>query len=310
MKALFVTTKTNDMPNYVESFSCLGNEVEQYTFDHMAGTEPSGETLDAEIYSKAKAYSPDLLVYIGACQCKTPSPQIFARLKAEGIPTVHLCPDAESESWWPELLEFNRHDSFTVQVGMDGGAEWPLKGKGLAMLMAFDPARYPEPPKGHALRNYVFGFAGNAGGMSRLSDGRVVGRRAYTAAMQKFGLKVKPRNEVPDSYQEVADFNSECRMIPNFGETGSYDRMHVKWRVIEAGMGASMLLEPAGSPTSNWFEPNVDYLEWTSILHLEKLVKRLRNRPDETQGFGDRLRAKVQANHLPKKFWATVLGRV
>ena len=77
---------------------------------------------------------------------------------------------------------------------------------------------------------------------------------------------------------------------------------------MEVGLSGAMLLETRGSPTCNWFEPGVDYMEWGSFDEAKDIVEHMTS--DETQQIGSRLREKVLANHTPEKFWHRVMERL
>lgn len=318
VKGLFIITRTNEMHKHFESFKCLGNQVRTYTYDHRLDTKwAKGETLEAEIYADAKEYQPDIIVYVGACRSSTPSAKSFAKLRKEVAPTVHFCSDAADEPWWDELKTYDREGSFTVQVAIDGNKNWPLADTQITALTPIDPAHYPDPPKPHAERSIVFGFAGNPGGVGAVKDGKVTGRRPLVSQMIQFGLQHRPRDRTTgnmddaiSSYKQAAAYMADCRITPNFAQTGSFNRMHVKGRVVETGLAGAMLLEPVGSPTPDWFEPGVDYMPYQSMDDARTIVERFKDRPDETQAFGARLRARVLAEHSPAQFWARILDRI
>lgn len=313
MRAFFIVTRTNEMHKHYESFSCLGHQYTTYTYHHPKGQNkfPSGKVLDEEILKAASEYAPDLIVYVGACQSNTPSIECFGKLKETVAPTVHLCSDAQDAPWWPELIAYDKAGCFSVQVSLDGSSEWPLKDAQLTELTPIDPAHYPNPPKPHKDRSIVFGFAGNPGSVSKLKNGRVVGRRPMVANMMQFGLKLRERDReaITGSYQKCADYISDTRIMPNFPMTGSFERCHVKGRVVEVGLAGGLLLEMKGSPTPNFFTPGVDYLEWETMDEARDIVNRLSDKPEETEAFGIRLREKVMANHGPDKFWGRIIDR-
>jgi len=312
MRALFIITRTNEMHKHYESFSCLGHEIKTYVFSHIrqpvAGFA-QGDKLDAEIYKAANEYKPDLIVYVGACNGNIPSSKLFAKIKAEVCPTVLFCSDAADTPWWDILKVYEEAGSFTLQVALDGNKEWPFHDKHLTALTPIDPARFPNPPIPHKDRKVHFGFAGNINGFAMI-DGEKRGRRPLIAEMIQFGLEYRDRDreEVVDSYQKAADFMSQVCMIPNFPSTGSHMRMHVKGRVIEAGLAGCMLMERKNSPTHDWFEPGIDYVEWQEPDDVRQMIERIT--PEESQIFGWRLREKVMVNHSAEKFWQRILNRI
>lgn len=321
MKAFFITTETNETNKYPESFSCVnGNQVNHFVFHHRGtpGT-PIGEQLDKAIYEGAKEYQPDVVIYLGACAGNIPTPQTFQRINEEIAPTVLMCSDAaDVVSPWTYLLhEYNKQRSFSCVVAIDGNRNWEFSDRHLTLLTPIDPARYPSPPIPHADRGMPFGFAGNIGTFKAMKNGLPAGRRTLIAQMCAFGLKYRDRDSSFDplkppseSYQGCADFLSNCRIVPNFCETGSYERTHVKGRVVEVGLAGATLLEQVKSPACNWFEKDVDYIEFTDSRHAKSLVTSMQDKPEVTQGFGDRLRAKIMKEHTPEKFWGKVMQRV
>ena len=321
MKALFIITRTNEMHKHFESFKCLdpANDVKLYTYNHVMEQPdwPSGAKLDEEIYNSAKDYKPDLIVYVGAANGNTPTAVGFNRLRREIAPTVHFCSDAADEPWWKFLQEFDEEKSFTAQVALDGNKNWPLAHKEITALTPLDPSHFPNPPIPHKNRPTVFGFAGNPGSVSKLKDGRVVGRRPLVAQMIQFGLQHRARTRCRgdidssvSSYKEAATYMANTRIMPNFAQTGSFERMHVKGRVVEAGWAGCLLLEPKGSPTPDWFEPGVDYLQYDDMEQAKGFVDKYRNDHEGSQAFGLRLRAKVEAEHSPQKFWGRIFARL
>lgn len=319
MKAFFIITRTNEMHKHVESFKCInGNSVDVYTYNHVKQDKwLHGDSLDADIHEKAKRSAPDVIVYVGACKSSTPSSKSFVRLKNEIAPTVHFCSDAADEPWWEELIKYDKEGAFSVQVAIDGNRNWPLVDTQITALTPIDPAHYPDPTKPHEKRTIPFGFAGNPGSVSKLKDGRVIGRRPLVAEMITFGLKYRERvrgycgiDEGTASYKEAAAYMADTRIMPNFAQTGSFEKMHVKGRVVEAGLAGCLLLEPVGSPTPDWFEAGVDYFPYSSMAEARSIVEKYKDRPDETQKFGDRLRRKVLAEHTPEKFWGKVIQRI
>ena len=321
MKALFITTETNETPKYPESFACVnGNEVKHVIFHHRAMPGAiSGDALDKMVTDEAKAYQPEVIVYLGACAGNIPSIKTFAKLNSHVAPTVLMCSDAADvvSPWMYLLKEYDKAKAFSCVVAIDGNRNWEFSDRHLTLLTPIDPARYPSPPKPHAERTIPFGFAGNIGSFHAMKNGRPAGRRGLIAQMCAFGLQYRHRDDSFDpakphseSYQGCADYIANTRIMPNFCETGSYERTHVKGRVVEAGLGGTMLLEQINSPAFQWFEKGVDYIEFTDTRHVKELIKPLIDNPQITEEFGARLRAKVMAEHTPEKFWGKVMERI
>ena len=324
MKALFITTETNETPKYPESFSCInGNEVSHYIFQHR-GDRRMGEflsppELDDDIYKTAVTYNPQVIVYLGSCGGNMPTHELFTKLNREVAPTVLMCSDAADEvsPWWPLLREYDKKRCFSVVVAIDGNRNWEFSERHLTLLTPIDPKRYPDPMKPHIERKIAFGFAGNKGSLKTMKNGKLAGRASLIVQMEQFGLKCRQRDDTyapnadPNtSYQACADFMSECRITPNFCETGSYERTHVKGRVVEAGLAGCLLLEQVGSPACNWFEKDVDFLEFSTTKEAKILVDKMLKVTEATENFGKRLREKVLKDHHPEKFWGKVVERI
>src|SRR3990167_9808604 len=317
MKALFVITRTNEMHKHMDSFTCLdGNEVSHYmyTFERKRPGWATGEELDKQVYEAVGIYRPDFMVYVGTCGGNIPSPQVFRKIRHELCPTVHFCSDAADPPWWPLFNEYEENHSFNVQVALDGPVEWPLRKTGISALTPLDPAVFH--PKPYDERTVEFGFAGDPGGIA-IVEGKPVGRALLSEPMLKNGLKVRERDRRTGdleigrkTYQEAADFLCDTKITPNFPGTGSWTRMHVKGRVVEAGWARTALLEKIGSPAASWFEAGADFLEWTSPDECLKFVRELRENPEKGQYLGARLHDKVSQNHNPLKFWNRIFSRL
>lgn len=314
MRGFFIITTTSETHKHYQSFACLpGNEIAYYVYNHHRGAPVSGDGLDAEIRAAAMAFRPEVIVYVGACGGNLPSADAFRKLREEVAPTVHFCSDAADDPWWPLLADYERAGAFSLQVALDGVLPAPIAATGLAALTPIDPSFYAGATLPHAQRPIGFGFAGNVGQRRRARRGiasSVDPRLHAIEEMQRGGLQVRVRTGGPENYHEVAEFLGRTRIIPNFARTGSRSRMHVKGRVIEAGLAGALLLEERGSPTANYFTPDVDYVEWDSPRTTCFQVRKLLTNPGETQGFGDRLRARIAAEHSPAAFWGRIIGRL
>ena len=316
MKAFFIITQTNEMHKHVESFTCLNsNEVDIYMFNHRHGP-PNPEVMDSQIYAQAKFFSPDLIVYIGGCNGNMPTPGGFRKLRQEIAPTVAFISDAADQPWWPKVEEFDKEESFSAQVALDGPSEWPKHETHITALTPLDPRHFLHPPKPHSERSIVFGFAGNPKGRA-LIDGKPCGRDMFVPELERFGLVIRTRpSEIGDikedakSYIGAAQFMCDTRITPNFAFTGSFRRRHVKGRVVEAGWAASLLLEFADSPTKQVFVPGEDYLEFETPADAKTIIKEYSDKPDKTEEFGLRLRKKVEENHSPQKFWSRIFEKI
>jgi hypothetical protein len=313
VKAFFIETTTNEVPNHRESFATLpGNEAIAYTYMHIAREKgwAKGPALDEEIWRAALEYGPDIIVYIGACGGNTPSPYLFERLRAHVAPTVHLCSDAGDDPWWPLLIEYERANSFSLQVALDGARNWPLADSQLTALTVINTSRFPSTIKPHSEREVVFGFAGNVTHRNPKMAHPSGSRFSMVEKLAEAGLQYRRREVGNNTYQGFVDFMVNCRMVINFPRTGTGRFMHVKGRVIETGLAGGLLLERRGSPTGTWFQRGVDFLEYETLGDACEIVKFFRDCPEATQAMGARLRAKVLSEHRPEKFWGRIFDRI
>jgi len=323
LKALFVTSATNETIKYAESFSCMpGNETRSVRYTNRkprkGGVVEKG-LLDAEVYQAALDYQPDFIVYIGSRWGEIVAIETLQNMNQNIAPAVHLCSDAADHPWWDLLEEYDAKSCFALQVAIDGNKHWPLHGKprGLTALTPFDPARYPSP-KPHAERPVVFGYGGNMGGRNQAQGARpeqVSKRRLILDECIAGGLKVRERvdegtSQYTVSYAEYAEYLRNCRLMLNVPFSGTQEHMQVKGRVVEAGMAGCVLLEHKGAPTAEWFTPGEDYLEYDNASHAVHIAQQLADKPDLSQTIGARLRAKVLADHGPQAFWGRIMERI
>ena len=313
VRGFFIITTTSETHKHYQSFASLpGNEIGVYVYNHRLGHGIVGAALDEDIRAAAARFRPDFVVYVGACGGNVPSPESFRSLREEIAPTIHFCSDAADDPWWPLLEVYERKESFSLQVALDGVLPPPIAESGLAALTPIDLAFYDTGILPHMKRDIAIGFAGNVG-QRRKKKGRILSvdpRLEFAEYLQGHGLQVRLRVGGPENYHEVAQFLCHCRMVPNFAQTGSRRHLHVKGRVIEAGLAGATLIEPRGSPTVRWFKPGVDYLEWGNVEEAAAHADRLRGRPEETEAMGARLRARVIAEHSPAAFWRRIFDRL
>ena len=299
MRTLFLSTSSNETTKYLESLECLKlGPCEMLRYD-------SADQTEANMYSRAKESKPDLIVYIGGVYGKQPATSTLARINAKIAPMVHLCSDAADAPWWALLREYHLAGCFTLQVAIDGNLHWPLADSQLTLLTPINPAHFNGTVKPHAEREYVCGWAGNAG-----SEG---GRRraVLTELMLRNLLRVRMRSGEMDTYDAMCAFLGNCRMSLNISWSGTEQAHQVKGRVIETGLAAGVLLEIKGSPTAQWFTPGVDYLEYSTMDELIEAIKCYELQlPSWGEEMGKRLQARVLAEHHPRVFWGKILERI
>ena len=289
MRVLFYTTGTRDCEKLWGSFLSLGHETEVVRYD----------VRDFDMAAYAETRKPDVIIYIGAIGdfhfgLPVPTTEVLART-GRVAPMVHLCSDAADPPWWPLLEEYNEVGVFKLQVTIDGVMDSPIGRFGKVALTPIDPTYFNNLVP-YNERPYVCGFAG--GGGCRVPI--IAGIRHVGATLHW----LKEGAEVP--YQEMCDFYKNCKIVLNYAWTGSGARRHVKGRAIEAGLAGAVLLEPYDSPLRIWFEPGVDFVEWTNVEDASAAIKN----GGVNEAMADRFKAKMLANHTAQIFWADVFKRI
>ena len=155
MKSLVLTTRSNETNKYWE---CLRNlnwgPVEVAVYD-LPGTSDKG------LYDTVKAQSPDLIVYIGARWGQQPSIALLSKITNSIAPMIHFCSDAADPPWHDVLRLYHTSGAFTIQVAIDGNANWPTAAANLTLLTPVDPLYFPEEMMPHNLRATTCGWGGN-----------------------------------------------------------------------------------------------------------------------------------------------------
>lgn len=312
MKTLFMSTSSNETDKYFETFRGLGwGDVDMLRYD-IPGITDSGR------YESIKASAPDFIVYIGSRWGIQPAVATLCKINYSIAPMVHLCSDAADPPWAELLREYHTKGAFTVQVAIDGTTNWPTSGANLTLLTPVDPAYFPNaqlfPEDGrfenvllrnHDQRTTVCGWAGNggSGGASLRSN-----LLAYLLEQRLIGLRI--RSNLPFTYESYCEYLTGCRIALNIAHSGTEAVMHVKGRVIEAALAGALLLENKGAPTSDWFEPGVDYLEYSDHADCARIIRLMSDKPYVTWPMALSMRKKVLARHGPLAFWTTILERI
>ena len=252
MKALFITTRTNDCLNHVRAWESAYGPAEHVTYDHL------GLRNDWQFPIAAERIKPKVIFWIGACRASgNPRPESLIAMR-KIAPTVNLCSDAADGPWHGELRAYRGHKCFALQVAIDGARDAPVDH---STLTPVDPRPFAEPS---GLRDIRCGFSGTVGRWNQRSE--------VINSLEWFGkLVVRDRTRGEDSYAEHVAFLKRCRMLLNLSHTGSGLKHHVKGRVLEAGWAGCALLESEGSPIGDWFPPDC-YLTFKSPLDAARLI--------------------------------------
>ena len=298
MKALFLLTGTNEVLKYFESLARLpGWTGSSLLYDDLGYSE----TL---MLSKVKEYAPDLIVYIGSRWGVQPSIAALAQLNNRVAPSIHICSDAADPPWHDLLRSYHEAGAFSLQVAIDGSKRWPLSQTQMTALTPVDPKNFPEF-KPHAERAIACGYAGNPGsGPGSKRTGML------SALLQMKAIDLRIRSNLPFTYESYCEYLAKCRMSLNIAHSGTEQTMQVKGRVVESGLAGACLIESKGAPTSDWFTPGRDYLEYGDQFEAQKLIQQLSNEPELTQEIGMCLRTKILNEHTPEKFWSRIFDRI
>ena len=121
MKAVFLTTHTNDVDSLVRAWDYQSREKAKHI--RFRYDQPVNDPMLIELCLKAE---PDLIFYIGGCAKKgIPKINTFKLLKTKA-PIIHLCCDAGDQPWWPLLEQYRGRECFTLQVTLDGRVDAPV----------------------------------------------------------------------------------------------------------------------------------------------------------------------------------------
>lgn len=269
-------------------------EIERFRFDEV----PEDKFFDEDLIQESFKRKPDAVFYIGSLEGPyLPRPHIFKEIQ-KTCPIVNFIFDGACPNGWPALKKFREEKCFTSSVNIDGNQDWPKGENDITILCPIDPRPYEK-----TLEKVIrVGFCGGASSLDR---------SALFSELQECGLITIPmRDESLGSYSYYADFMLRCKSVVNMAKTGSGQSMHVKARVVEAGLAKCCLFEQEGSPTKNWFKPGVDFLEYKNVSHLKELIKEMRDKPKAMQSLGESLHRKVMADHSPKISFGRIFEKI
>lgn len=213
----------------------------------------------------AEKHEPDLiLMYAFGEGPYCPDPEKIKRIK-DKFPIVYMASDGACRGLWPALTRFRQADCFSAMVNIDGSYNWPDGLIDLVTLSPLDQARYNIYRKPLRDRGIRLGFQGGEGAVG-------TPRRDICDELERRGILTRgQRNETWGSNQAYTDFMLECRGVVNFPHTG-LGHVHVKARVLEAGLAGALILEHSDSILRNYFKKDEEYFEWTTIEDIEKIL--------------------------------------
>lgn len=248
MKALFITTQTNDTHNHIDAWDSVSEiPAKRIYFNYLHGV-----ATDVYICNKVKGVGEiDVIFYIGAWSGGgIPNFETFRELR-KIAPLISIISDAADKPWHKPIKIYREEECFDLQVGIDGDPESPVD---LVTLTPVDGRLFDSI---RVKKDIHCGFSGNVGG-----------KRGELLSMVGGRCLIRVRG---DDYLDHARFLKRCRMILNCAYTGSGTRFHVKGRVVETGYTGATLLESIYSPVKHWF-PKSSYLQYSDIDHLIDLI--------------------------------------
>ena len=248
MRALFITTNTNDTHNHIDAWDSVSEtKAVRVYFDYLSGLGN-----DAYILHKAReAGKIDVIFYIGANRgAGLPSFDTLRELR-KIAPLINIISDAADPPWHNPIETYRQEECFDLQVGIDGEPKSPVDLVTLTPVdgRAFDSVKIQK--------DIYCGFSGNVSG-KRGQVLSAVGGRCF----------VRLRG---NDYLDHIKFLKRCNMVLNVAYTGSGNRFHIKGRVTEAGYAGAALLEQIVSPIKHWF-PAAAYIPYRGVEHLIELI--------------------------------------
>jgi Glycosyl transferases group 1 len=299
MKIYVLRTWTADCEPKIRSLQSIGHEIHEERYDDR----PHDRHM--ELLERAKQIQPDVIVYIGAIEQyhskPCPSRDVLKRLD-DFRPVIHLCGDGSDEPWWPLLQDYIDHETMTLQVNMDGNKCCPLKSTSRGMI-ALSPL--PTDPYGQLVEWDHRLFAGTAGSFGSTERLNLVNRLKQEPDFNFFDRD--PQNT---SYDDMAAYLCNLKIVVNVPTRGSGQGVHVKGRVVETGLAGACLLERRNDVTSQWFIPGVDYMEFDDPEHCAQQLAWARENEGRIQAMARSFYMQVHKRHHPRVFWSEVFRRV
>jgi len=275
VKALFITTHTNDVEKLVGAWEVFG-EAERFIFNYNASP------VDAEMVKTVDRADSDVVFYIGAVSGGgLPSIETLKTIKGKR-PFIHICCDAGDPPWHPVIERYR--GCFSKQVNIDG-QDSPAD---LTTLSPIDTRGFEFDSK----KDISWGFSGNLFAQHR----RIL--------VSKINGKVFIRLRDNSDYLEYVKFIKRCRVVINTSLTGTETTQHVKGRVLETGFADACLMEPKHSPTSKWIPEDL-FLTYSSPQDLCEQIDSVKDEEILTKANG--FSAYVKEHYSPEKIYNQML---
>ena len=284
MRALFVTTQTNDTHNHIDAWDSVSDTpAKRVHFYYRRATLGN----DAYILRKARGCGEvDVIFYIGANAGEgLPSFETLRELRRIA-PVVNIISDAADKPWHRPIARYRKEECFDLQVGIDGDPDSPVD------HVTLTPVDARPWDAVNVERDIRCGFSGNASG-KRAEVLQAVGSRCF----------IRLRG---DDYQDHVEFSKRCRMILNVSYTGSGNSYHVKGRVTEAGYAGAALIESSSSPTRHWF-PKHCYPIYRNIDDLLSVLDTLSE--ERIADYAAKLSQVVREKYNAAAIYGGILGK-
>lgn len=303
MKIIWLTTSSMSLEPIIGSLDNFlmkngpesGAQIGHATFDKgSVDTKGSVDPVFQNIRKMVIEDKPDLILYAGPANGpKMPDPQDIRALK-ETCPIVNIICDGGDKGSHPGIEAFQKAESFTLHVNIDGIKDWPHTEKDITTLCPIDMRYYQQEFK----KDVKLGFHGGNGHKDRRD------------VIEKLGphLLTGERNEKYGSYADFANFMKRCQYVLNHAANGSNTGMHCKARVIETALAMGCLLEQKGSPIAQYFTPGEDYIEWETPEEIVSIVEKTPESAREV--IANSLHAKVIKQYSSLLFWGKVFKSV
>jgi len=315
---LFVTSKwcdaipknsfSNESRNH---FATFRQDVPDYNFNTLFLDECSiiyKSKIDEVLIEYCDKYKPDIIIYsLIADSIYNPSKETFLYLKKTGVLQFMLWSDTGPD-WggWGSGTIRHLSDSIDAFFSTDYATSWiydasPSVSNHLHLWTPLDKDIFYKPLSDDE-RDIDISFLGS---IDKYKD-----RMAFAALMNDLSKKTalnilisggeRTNNLTPEEYGSLMR-RSKIGVNFSLSQTGVFHQS--KGRVLEYTAAGALLLESANPSTSCFFEPNKDYIEFTTFKDmLEKMEFYLTN-PKERAIIADNGNKKFLEKYSSKKVW-------
>lgn len=282
MRALFVTTQTNDTHNLVDAWDSASEvPATRFQFHYQQFR------VDPQILEAAREAKPEVIFYVGGCSgVGLPAAETFRQLR-KIAPLVNLIPDAADPPWHKAIRIYRAEECFDLHVGIDGDKNSPVDH---VTVTPVDWRAFSGPSP---VRDIRCGFSGGVGG-----------KRGTLLQALGSSCFIRLRS---DDYEDHVSFLKRCKIVFNTCLTGSGSFYHVKGRAIEAGWAGAALLEFQGSPTQDWF-PKETYFKYRDPEDAKEIIATATD--EKIAEKASRLSEAVRKTYHPGRIYGEILEKL